>query len=295
MKKHIKLNNSQLVSIIIPVKNGERFLRQALDSMIAQTYKNWEMIIVDDASEDQTPRILKEYALKKPKIKIITLKKSIGISKALNKGISHAKGSIIARMDADDISYLQRLEKQVAYLEKHPQIIAVGSQCNIIDSDGNVTGIKTFPKTHEHIYETIFHFNPLQHPVLMVNRAPLPKKFIFYDILDGAEDVNLLFKLFPYGKIANMDEILLAYRIHANNSSLKKIKQIYRQALLARINGVTKYGYKPSITSVILTIAQTVLVTILPERLLRRLYFYARGIKANISKAKKIILVPNLG
>ncbi|PJC30485.1 hypothetical protein CO051_05440 [Candidatus Roizmanbacteria bacterium CG_4_9_14_0_2_um_filter_39_13] len=288
-------HNKPLISIILPVLNGEKFLRVALDSMIAQTYTKWEMIVVDDGSNDETPLILAEYAKKLPQMRILTNKKQVGISKALNQGIRQAKGSYIARMDADDISYPKRFAKQLAYLQTHKTVVAVGAQCDVIDAQGRITGVKTFPLSHEQIYKTIFHFNPLQHPVLMVNRSLLPEKFVFYDILDGAEDVNLLFKLFAFGKVMNLDEALLAYRIHTENSSLKKIKHIYHQALVARIQGVLHYGYKPTIEGIGLIIIQTVLVTLLPDSILRRLYFYARGIKAHISRAKKIALVPNMG
>ncbi len=295
MKKTTITHNRPLISIILPVLNGEKFLRVALDSMIAQTYTYWEMIIVDDGSFDETPRILTEYSKKYPLIRITTNKKQVGISKALNQGIRLAKGSYIARMDADDISYPERLAKQLDYLQTNPTVVAVGAQCDVIDAQGRITGVKTFPLSHEQIYKTIFHFNPLQHPVLMVNRSLLPKKFVFYDILDGAEDVNLLFKLFAFGKVINLDEALLAYRIHSTNSSLKKIKHIYHQALIARIQGVLRYGYRPTIEGIGLIIIQTILVTLLPDPILRKIYFYARGIKAHISRAKKINLIPNMG
>lgn len=293
--KENRRTHHELVSIILPVKDGERYLSEALDSMLTQTYTHWEMIIVDDGSQDGTADILKKYQARDPRIRVITNKRSVGISKALNKGIKNARGVFIARMDADDISYPKRLEKQVKYLHTHTDVIAIGTQCDIIDAQGRKTSVKNFPLTHEEIYETVFRFNPLQHPTLMVNRTLLPKKFVFYDVLDGAEDLNLLFKLFPFGKVANMNQNLLAYRIHGDNSSFKKIKHIYKQALEARIQGITKYGYRPSFQSIGLTIAQTILVLLLPEFALRNLYFYTRGIKANIKQeVKKIRLAPSV-
>ena len=284
MKNGTKLHNLPFVSIILPVKDGERYLNEALDSIITQTYTNWEMIIVDDGSRDKTPYILKEYKSRDKRVSIITNKRSMGISKALNKGVKKAHGSFLARMDADDISYPNRLERQAQFLLKHKEIIAIGTQCDIIDAEGRKTSVKKFPLSHEEIYNAVFRFNPLQHPTLMINRVLLPRKFIFYDILDGAEDLNLLFKLFLYGKVANMDQSLLAYRIHGENSSFKKIKHIYRQALEARIHGILRYGYRPSIISIFSTCIQTILVLILPEFILCQLYFYARGIKTSIKK-----------
>ena len=289
--KHVTYN-TPLVSIILPVHNGARYIEHALDSIIAQTYRHWKLIVVNDGSTDETGQILSDYAKKDSRINIVTMKKPRGISKALNRGVKQAKGLYIARMDADDISYPKRLEKQVKYLQKHQYVVAVGTQCDIIDADGRVTGVKMFPVKSQDIYNTVFRFNPLQHPTLMIDRTLLPKGFVFYDDLDGAEDLNLLFKLFPYGKVENLRDHLLAYRIHGENSSLKHIKKIYMQALTARIRGVLRHGYVPSAKSVCLTIAQTLIIAILPERVIRPLYFYARGIKASIStKAKQGIKI----
>lgn len=271
-----------LVSIVLPVKNGADFLVEAIESIIAQTYTHWELIVVNDGSIDRTREILVYYAEKYPQISVRTLRKSVGISKALNLGIAKAKGAFIARMDADDISYPARLTKQIAYLIDNPHVVAVGSQCDVINELGELTGMKVFPTSHKDIYNTVFRFNPLQHPTLMINRALVPMNYVFYDNLDGAEDLGLLFKLFPYGKVHNMPEALLAYRIHSHNTSLHNIKTIYLQALRARIRGVMHYKYIPTITSICITIAQTMLVVMLPSPAIRRLYMYTRGISSSL-------------
>lgn len=269
-----------LVSIILPVKNGEDFIAEALDSMISQTYTNWEMIVINDGSKDKTAKILSKYKKICPKINVLTNKESIGISKALNLGIKKAKGQFLARMDADDISYPSRIAKQVEYLQENHRVVAVGTQCDVINEHGDVTGMKLFPTTHREIYDTVFSFNPLQHPTLMINCALVPDDFVYYDDLDGAEDLSLLFKIFPYGKVHNMQETLLAYRIHSANVSFQGIKQIYHQAFRARIRGVLRNGYKPSIASIFMTIVQTVAIILLPESAIKALYMYARGISS---------------
>lgn len=280
------------MSIILPVKNGQDFLVEALDSMLVQSYTNWEMIVINDGSSDTTGKILRQYKKTCPKLKIITNKESIGISKALNLGITKSKGQFLARMDADDISYPSRIAKQVRYLLDNHRVVAVGTQCDVINERGDVTGMKLFPTSHKEIYNTVFSYNPLQHPTLMMNRALVPSDFLYYDDLDGAEDLNLLFKLFPHGKVHNMQETLLAYRIHSHNASFHGIKHIYHQALRARIRGMVRTGYKPSIASIFITLAQTLVIFCLPDKAIRTIYLYIRGISSALPGFAKSKIKP---
>lgn len=291
LKKQV-VPKEPLVSIILPIKNGADYLCEALDSIIEQTYTNWELIVINDGSTDKTASILGSYTKKHSQIRVISIRHSVGISQALNLGIIKAKGDFIARMDADDISYPSRLAKQIAYLLDNPKVVALGSQCDVINEQGELTGVKTFPTSHKAIYETVFRFNPLQHPTLVINRKLLPKHFIFYDDLDGAEDLGLLFKLFPYGKVHNMNETLLAYRIHSHNVSFVNIKSIYAQALRARIQGVKHYGYVPSIQNIGVTVAQTILIACLPNSVIKVLYMYARGISSSLPGFNKSQVLP---
>ena len=135
--------NPPLVSVIMSVYNGEKYLVQAIDSILNQTYQNFEFIIIDDCSTDNSSHILQEYAQKDSRIKIIKKEKNIGIKgfiKNLNLGISIAKGKYIARMDADDISLPERFQKQVDFLENNPEITLVGAQLNLINEQNKITG-----------------------------------------------------------------------------------------------------------------------------------------------------------
>ena len=133
--------NKALVSIVIPVHNGEKYIKESIDSCLAQTYSNIEIIVVDDKSTDSTLEILKEYG---EKIKVFPVEKQNGLGNVINIGIRASKGKYIARMDADDIMCPDRIEKQVAYLENNPSCVAVGGQIDIIDADSNITGHREY-------------------------------------------------------------------------------------------------------------------------------------------------------
>jgi len=177
-----------------------------------------------------------------------------------------ARGQYIARMDADDIALPLRLEKQIEYLEKNKETVAIGGQCLLIDKNGNVTGKKTFPREFKDIYKYIFYFIPLQQPTLMINTNLLPDDFEYYkDGMNTAEEVELIFKLFQYGKVENVNDWLLMYRIHETNTSLINIKKTFLLTLLSRIKAIYAYNYRPDLGGIIVNFAQALLVMLLPR------------------------------
>ena len=205
MKKQF-LHNS-LVSIVMPVYNAGDFLVESIESILNQTYKEYEFIIVDDASTDSSWEMLKRYAKKDPRIKLLRNKTNEGVSITVKRAIKEAQGDFLARMDADDISMPDRIEKQVKYLQDNPDVVALGTQCETIDTEGAITGEKVFPTEFEKIHRYIFTFIPVQQPSLMIARNRLPRNFEFYhDGMNTAEEVELLFKLFQYGKVVNLPE-----------------------------------------------------------------------------------------
>lgn len=269
----MKKQNQPLVSVIMPVYNTGEYLVHALESILHQTYPNVEFIIVDDASTDTSWKILKAYAAKYPSIRIFRNKTNRGISETVKKAISKAKGTYLARMDADDIALPQRLEKQVAYLEKHPETVAVGGQCLLIDKNNTVTGKKTFPQNFEEIYRYSFQFVPVQQPTLMIAKDRLPKDFVYYvDGMNTAEEVELFFKLFQYGKVENLGDVVLKYRLHDKNTSFLNIRQTFLLTLISRLKATYKYGYKPCFSDAVITLLQTIAVLILPRRVSLSLY-----------------------
>lgn len=273
-------NKQSLVSIVMPVYNAGDFLMEAVESLQKQTYKNWELIAVDDCSSDNSLKILKSLAKKDRRIKVFRNKKRLGVSGTANIALSKTKGAFVARMDADDICLPHRLEKQLRFLQKHQEVVAIGGQCDLIDKDGNKMGEKRFPTDSDKVKKMIFSSIPLQQPTLMVNPKLLPQKFVWYDNrLKTAEEVELLFKLFKYGKVSNLPDTLLQYRLHGGNISLKDPKKTFFLTLKTRFMAIFKYGYLPTFLGVIISLAQLVVVGLLPSSLICPVYALIRGIK----------------
>lgn len=214
--------NPPLVSVIMSVYNGEKYLVQAIDSILNQTYKNFEFIIIDDCSIDNSSHILQEYAQKNSRIKIIKKEKNIGIKgfiENLNLGISIAKGKYIARMDQDDVSLPERFQKQVDFLENNPEITLVGAQLNLINEQNKITGEAIAALQHRDIVKRITSQIQLFHPVIMFRKdqnIQYREKFLY------CEDYDLYLNLITQGKkLANINEKLLHYRILESSISRK--------------------------------------------------------------------------
>lgn len=293
-----------LVSVIMPVYNAEDFLEQAIQSIIKQTYKNWELIIIDDASVDNSWKIITKFVKDFPeKIHAIRLKKNLnkGGDACANIGIRQAKGKYIARMDADDVAHPRRLEKQVSFLQKYPNIFLVGSQAWVIDRQGNNLGEKNLPLTHDGIYKQFFTFNPLIHPTIMF-RKNLIKTKLFYQIKFSANNDLLTFFILLDNKyrFANLKAKLLKYRIHGENDSLSNIKRNFLNSTRIRLTAVKNWGYKPTLISWLKLGLQAIVVLLLPEKILITIYLFSRGIlttkhicgrlKTRLSSSKLIYL-----
>ena len=214
--------NLPLVSVIMSVYNGEKYLVQAIYSILNQTYQNFEFIIIEDCSTDNSLDILEEYAKKDSRIKIIKKEKNIGIKgfiENLNLGISIAKGKYIARMDQDDVSLPERFQKQVDFLENNPEITLVGAQLNLINEQNKITGEAIAALQHRDIVKRITSQIQLFHPVIMFRKdqnIQYREKFIY------CEDYDLYLNLITQGKkLANINEKLLHYRILESSISRK--------------------------------------------------------------------------
>jgi glycosyltransferase involved in cell wall biosynthesis len=210
-----------LVSIIIPCYNAEEFVEESLNTMINQTYKDLEIICVDDASTDRTGEILENLAKKDPRIICIHHKKNLKIVETLNRTLPLARGEYIARMDADDLCPLDRIEKQVKFLQNNPHVDIVGSWAVKF---GGSTRKWQSPTSHEGIIEELFIGSPIPHSVVMFRRSVLPDVHYDKDYL-YVEDYKLWFELSKKYKLANIPEYLLYYRIYPLQSSYRNAIQ----------------------------------------------------------------------
>ncbi len=273
MRNHKK----PLITVIIPVFNAQKYLRVALQSTLSQSYRTIEVICVDDSSTDESWKLLQQIAKTDRRMKVLRLEKNQGLSVALNRAIENAQGEFIARMDADDIMLPDRLEKQLTYLLSHPSVVGVGGQCIRIDDNGTYLGIKTFPLAHKEIASMVFRGSPIQHPTLMLRRSMIPKDFTWYNpSLRIGEDYDLYYRLLHFGQLVNLTDYVLLYREYPNNLTLTSPKKTFGYIWQARLNALTKYGYRPDVSSAFNVALQTILIYLLPDRFIYPLHLKTR-------------------
>jgi hypothetical protein len=226
------INSSPLVSVLMPVYNGEKYLREAIDSILNQTFTDFEFLIINDGSTDDTENIILSYA--DSRIRYIKNEENLKLIDTLNKGLDLAQGKYIARMDADDISLPARLDKQVEYLEKNPETWVLGSWVEIIGKEEPMI-IQHKISFYDIRVELYFH-NYLCHPSVMLNNLLLKKHHLKYPNFLHAEDYGLWVEIANYGTIEILPEILLRYREHGENISLTlKNKQKEQDLKIRRI------------------------------------------------------------
>jgi glycosyltransferase involved in cell wall biosynthesis len=206
-----------LVSVIMPVYNAEKFIKETIDSILIQSLEDFEFIIVDDASTDTSVDIIKSY--KDTRIRFFQNEKNIGYVATLNKMINLATGEFIARQDNDDISHPDRLKTQVFFLMKNKNIGVCGSYVRYI---GKKRGLLKRPARDKDIRGYLLFFCPMVHPSVMIRKSLFDQGIRYDEALIPAEDYNLWFDVSQKMELSNIPKVLLYYRIHENNVSKLK-------------------------------------------------------------------------
>jgi len=214
------------ITVLMPVYNCEMFVKEAVESILNQTYVDFELLIIDDASTDSTVSIIKSF--NDSRIKLIKKKLNTGLTNSLNQGLKLAKGKYIARMDGDDVSLPLRLAKQVTYLEANPEVVLCGTSYEIIDEEKRTI----IPEKHNDIKLALLKDNCIAHPSVMIRKKILEEFSIFYDAAkEPAEDYALWIQLLSVGKLHNLQEVLLKYRMHNSSVSRKRDEEQEKRAI----------------------------------------------------------------
>lgn len=219
------------ITVLLPVYNCELYIEEAVNSILNQTYTNFELLILDDASTDQT--VFKLKKIKDSRIQLIEKPKNTGYTNSLNYGLSIAKGKYIARMDGDDFSLPQRLQVQVDFLESNPDVILCGTSYSIMGNNKVIT----IPETHESIKLELLKANCIAHPSVMFRKSIIDKHKIKYDISrEPAEDYAMWVQLLSYGKLHNLSQVLLQYRLHNSQVSHKRQEEQQISAIKTKLD-----------------------------------------------------------
>ncbi len=215
------LTNPPAISVIMPVFNGEAFLAEAIRSIQAQTFRDFEFLACDDGSTDHSVEILEKFAREDQRIRVVQ-NAHVGLEAILNIGIQTAKGEYLARMDADDIALPSRLELQIRYLQQHPEITVLGGQAAFIDEAGKVAGLWQMPLEHLQMDDNhICSRNvSLIHPTVMMRRSAVLKVGGYRVVAKRCmEDVDLWLRLAEMGRVANLPDVVLKYRRNSKSIS----------------------------------------------------------------------------
>ena len=226
-KKSLENIMDELISVILPVYNGEKYLKKAIDSILNQSYQNFEFIIINDGSKDNSINIINQYAITDSRIRVIN-RKNLGLIATLNEAIEQSRGKYIARMDQDDISLSKRLQLQYDYMSKNNLDIC-GGDFIIINEKGKRIGVGIVPKTYEEIVLTLGFNVPFAHPSVLIKKEFLIKNKLKYG-KDGkkyAEDLDMWMMMFNMGAtFGNVNDEVLKYRIVSTSMSRVNSKKI---------------------------------------------------------------------
>lgn len=265
------------VTVLMPAYNAEKHITTAIESILDQTYKDFEFLIIDDGSQDKTWEVIQEYAKSEKRIVSVKNDKNLKLAGVFNQGIQLANGHYIARMDADDWSYPTRLEKQFEFLENNPETVIVGCRVDICHENLEKIYTRNYGLNDREIRDKIFRFSPFCHPAIMARKNAMQSCGGYNPLLILGEDYDIYFRLGKKGKFANLPETLFKLRLHDSSTFRRNLKLVRRNTLYVRLKAVVEYEYKMSFIDKVIFIGQYLTFMIVPQNYLMRLFNFIRN------------------
>lgn len=217
------------ISVVIPIYNSREYLRESIESVIAQTYHDWEVLVINEfGSDDGSSDIIKEYSQQDPRIRLIQNEENLGLAESLNKGIRMAKGEYIARLDADDLAHPDRFRKQIEFMNSHPEVVVCGTYQHHFGVETDWVHKPAI--TPEQCKANLLFFCDLCHSTLMLRREAIVTNNLWYDKHFLAEDFELWTRVTRVGEIANIPEVLGEYRWGDGNITKEKINRLHEES-----------------------------------------------------------------
>jgi len=245
------MTKAPLVSVIMPAYNAAEYIKEAVVSILDQSLGDLELIIVDDGSTDDTWEIMEKLAGSDNRITILRNDKNRNICYTLNKAIDAARGKYIARMDSDDWSYSDRLQKQFTYLESHEGAVIVGGSIEVCDREMNVLNTRSYELEDVKIRGKLLRYSQFAHPCVMYSSEAVREAGKYDETLFDAEDYDLYFRLGNIGAFGNLPDTVLKLRTHPQSISYKKITRQAWLTLKIKLKAIFVYGYKAGLGDVL--------------------------------------------
>ena len=228
------MSEAPAVSVVMSVRDGERYLAAAIESVLSQTLRDLELVVIDDGSTDSSPRILAAYASDDDRV-VVHRHENAGLAISLNRGIGYARAPLIARLDADDVAWPRRLELQLEFLERNPRIGLVGGAVAFVDEHDRQFAEVRYPTTDAEIRRAFSSTTPFVHSAVMMRREAYDAVGGYRAALLPAEDLDLWIRIAAVSKLANLAETVVSYRIHTGQSSLAELERQSIAVLAARV------------------------------------------------------------
>ena len=251
--------------------NAEDYIELAIQSILDQTYKNFEFIIIEDCSKDNTWKIIEKFSKKDKKIKAIKNKKNLKAGGSSNKGIPLCKGKYIVRMDADDWSYPDRIEKQVKYMEENPKIVVSGGSLVVCDEKLQPLGIRHYKLTNEDIRKEALKLNPIPHPASIWKTETLKKTNLYPTDTGMSEDYGLTLEISQFGHMGNLDDNLIKFRVHSKSISNSKMALQQKVTIQISKQAEKEWGYKATWKDKMWRVIQWLTMYVVPPKVKRDL------------------------
>jgi glycosyltransferase involved in cell wall biosynthesis len=235
------------VSVIMPVRNGERWLAPAVESILGQTLSDLELIVVDDGSIDTSAQILSALRRRDPRLRL-THQQPDGLVAALNRALALARAPLVARLDADDVALPERLDRQAACFERHDRLVLLGSWAEKIGAEGRCIGYLKPKNEPDRLAETLLRRNPFIHSSVMMRTALVRELGGYRRAFLAAEDFDLWLRLSEHGAVANLAETLTQYRCHdANATRRQAVRQCFSSRLAVAASALRRSsGFDPA-------------------------------------------------
>jgi glycosyltransferase involved in cell wall biosynthesis len=213
------------ISVLMSVYNGERYLAAAMDSILSQTFRDFELIVIDDGSKDSSPAILQDYAKRDARVKL-TLRDNKGLTATLNEAFAQSRGRYLARMDCDDVALPDRFARQVQLLEADPDVVCTGGYFQLIDGAGRLLTTLQPPTDNDAIQAKLLAgHNAICHPCAMIRRQAMETVGGYDERFKTSQDLDLWLRLGEVGKLANVPAPVLKFRLHESSVSETKRQQ----------------------------------------------------------------------
>jgi cellulose synthase/poly-beta-1,6-N-acetylglucosamine synthase-like glycosyltransferase len=221
------------VTVVMPVFNAERYVCEAVESILSQTFGDFECLVFDDGSSDRSFELISQYPRRDSRVTVFQGDHE-GYARWLNRGIELARGNFIARMDADDISLPDRFMRQVRFLSENPSVVAVGCDAYCIDQDGDMIGVARHETDSLELQKSLLEgkLGVIAHPTAMIRRDALVRAGRYRPEYEPTEDLDLWLRLLGEGQLANIPDLLFKYRYHSSSVSHTRAE---RQQQLTRL------------------------------------------------------------